>query len=255
MLTKLIINMAVKLPKLESFNHYLFIGPHPDDIEIGAGATINRLVNLGKQITFLIALDGRYGDAFSNGVKGDDLALLRKSEAIASAKALGVTDVRFLDLCDGAGYSFDELTKRIAIEVGKVKPDIIFAPDSLSKSECHLDHINVGNAARIIANFAPYDGIMQGNYGATGCDVKALALYMTARPNRFMKVSKEDVDRQLKALKIHASQYPKDSNDYASITTYIKLRSIEFGIRSFKGRAEGFRIYDRTRMHCLPEAN
>ena len=31
------------------------------------------------------------------------------------------------------------------------------------------------------------------------------------------------------------------------------IRSIDFGLRSFKGRAEGFRILDQVHMHCLPE--
>lgn len=38
-ITKLAINLTSPLPELDSFNRYLFIGPHPDDIEIGAGAT------------------------------------------------------------------------------------------------------------------------------------------------------------------------------------------------------------------------
>ena len=44
--TKFIIDIAVKNPKIESYNNYLFIGPHPDDIEIGAGATVSKLKKL-----------------------------------------------------------------------------------------------------------------------------------------------------------------------------------------------------------------
>ena len=32
MLTRTIIKFAAKLPKIDSFNTYLFVGPHPDDI-------------------------------------------------------------------------------------------------------------------------------------------------------------------------------------------------------------------------------
>ena len=32
-----IIKLAAPLPRIEEYENYLFIGPHPDDIEIGAG--------------------------------------------------------------------------------------------------------------------------------------------------------------------------------------------------------------------------
>lgn len=35
-LTSLAIRFAAPLPDLEAFDRYLFIGPHPDDIEVGA---------------------------------------------------------------------------------------------------------------------------------------------------------------------------------------------------------------------------
>ena len=50
-----------KNQKIESFNTYLFIGPHPDDIEIGAGATVSKLIKLKKKVVFLICTDGRFG--------------------------------------------------------------------------------------------------------------------------------------------------------------------------------------------------
>ena len=96
-LTKLALKIAAPVPEVETFTRYLFIGPHPDDIEIGCGATVARLAAEGKQITFLIMTDGRYGDGFSDGIKGDELVSLRKKEATASAERLGVKDVRFLD--------------------------------------------------------------------------------------------------------------------------------------------------------------
>ncbi|MBR1441856.1 MAG: hypothetical protein IJ589_11625 [Lachnospiraceae bacterium] len=43
-------------------------------------------------------------------------------------------------------------------------------------------------------------------------------------------------------------------SDFTAIEQYLKIRSVDFGIRSFKGRAEGFRVLGRIHMHCLPEA-
>ena len=60
-ITRLILKAAAPLPRIESYDRYLFIGPHPDDIEIGAGATAAKLAAAGKKVTFLICMDGRYG--------------------------------------------------------------------------------------------------------------------------------------------------------------------------------------------------
>ena len=102
-ITKLALKFAAPLPKLEKQQRFLFVGPHPDDIEIGAGATAAKLADMGKDVCFLICIDGRYGDGSTpSGIRGDALAALRKNEAVQSAAKLGVRDVRFLNL---QGYS------------------------------------------------------------------------------------------------------------------------------------------------------
>ena len=161
-LTKLILNFAVPLPKLEQFQRYLFLGPHPDDIEIGAGATAAKLASKGKQICFLICTDGRFGDGnVPPHIHGQSLIELRKKESLQSAKHLGIDDVRFLELSDGGFYENKELEQGIARIIADFKPDVIFAPDPHVTSECHKDHLNVGNAAKQFAYFAAYEGIMK----------------------------------------------------------------------------------------------
>lgn len=244
---KLVLKAAAPLPDIEKFERYLFIGPHPDDIEIGAGATAAKVAAMGKSVCFLICLDGRYG---SETVPPEELVGIRKQEALASAKMLGVSDVRFLELSDGSFYEFDELVHGIAQIVGDFKPDVIFAPDPCVTSECHADHLNVGNAARRIAYFAPYAGIMH-EYGAETAPVAALAYYMTAKANRFVKTSGY-LTKQLDAIfTCHQSQFPGDSGD--AIKLYLKLRSATFGLRRLSPSAEGFRVLTQTHMHCLPE--
>lgn len=151
-ITGLAVSIASPLPKLDSFDRYLFIGPHPDDIEIGAGATAAKLVQSGKAVAFLCCIDGRFG---SGTVPPEELIPMRRAEATVSAAALGVTDVRFLPFCDGGFYEQNELKSAIARIVGEFKPDVIFCPDPQVKSECHIDHLNVGRAASEIAYFAP----------------------------------------------------------------------------------------------------
>ena len=119
-LTRLALRFAAPAPKVEAFDRYLFIGPHPDDIEVGAGATAAKLVAAGKQVCFLICTDGRYGlEHALEGTTPEALIELRKAEAVASAKLLGVEDVRFLGFSDGGFYDFEDLVKAAARVVGE----------------------------------------------------------------------------------------------------------------------------------------
>ena len=253
-LTRAAIRFAAPLPRIEDFRRCLFIGPHPDDIEIGAGATAAKLAAAGKELCFLICTDGRYGDAhWPAGVGTQELINLRQEESRRSAALLGVSDVRFLGLSDGGLYAPEALWRGIAGVIGDFGPDLIFAPDPRVSSECHADHLNVGEAAMRLAYFSPYAGIMAG-YGAKAATVKALALYMTAKPNRYIKTVGY-LNRQLEAIfSCHKSQFPAGCDEAKAISLYLKLRSADYGLRSLMGSAEGFRVLGVTQMHCLPEA-
>ena len=252
-LTKAVLRFAAPLPDPEGFERFLFIGPHPDDIEIGAGATAAKLAAVGKTVCFLICMDGRYGNGNVPELSPDEVAALRKREALRSAAVLGIHDVRFLDLSDGGFYEQAELLSGIAAVISDFQPEILFAPDPWVSSECHVDHLNVGKAARQLACFAPYEGIMA-RYGASSAPVAALAYYMTAKANRFVQ-TRGYLGRQLEAIfSSHKSQFPEGSSEGRAIRLYLKLRAADFGLRSFKGEAEGFRVLGVTQMHCLPEA-
>ena len=247
-LTRTVLRFAAPVPQVESFERCLFIGPHPDDIEIGAGATAAKLASLGKQVCFLICTDGRFGDG-NTALRGDELVNARMAEAKASAALLGVSDVRFLGLSDGGCYEQEALVRGIAQAIGDFQPDIVFAPDPCVTAEAHTDHLNVGEAVRRLACFAAYDGIMA-QHGAKAAPVKAVAFYMTARPNRYVKTT-GFVSKQLDAVfQCHKTQFPSPDRQ---IALYLRLRSIDFGLRSLKGQAEGFRVLGALHMHCMPE--
>lgn len=247
-----ILKKAAPIPKIEEYDRFLFVGPHPDDIEIGAGATAAKLVSMGKKVSFLICIDGRFGDG-NTDLKGEGLVRKRKEESFLSAKKLGVYDVRFLDFCDGGFYKVKEMRNAIAKQIGDINPEVIFCPDPDVKSECHRDHRNVGNIVKELACFAPYSGIME-MYGAKGADVKALAMYMTADTNRYVNTS-GFLNLQLESIfTSHISQFPIGCDDAKSISLYLKLRAYDYGIKNFCKSAEGFRVLGTTHMHCMPEA-
>ena len=253
-LTTLVLRFAAPIPHIEDYQRYLFLGPHPDDIEIGAGATAAKLCSLGKDVCFLICTDGRFG--LTNAPKGttpEKLISMRREEAQRSAAWLGVKDLRFLDFSDGGLYAKDELFRAAAQVVGDFRPDVIFAPDPDVKSECHRDHRNVGEIAREIACFAPYPELMAA-HGSQSAPVQALAYYFTSKANRYVRTG-GFLEKQLDAIfRCHLSQFPSGCPEEKAIRLYLRLRAADFGLRSLSLTAEGFRVLGQTQMHCLPEA-
>lgn len=252
--TRFVTKLAAPVPKVESFKRVLFIGPHPDDIEIGAGATAAKMAAEGKEVGYLICIDGRFGDENApEGTTPEQLIEIRKREAVAAAERLGIRDVAFMGLCDGGLYDEQELFRMMARAIGEFKPEIIFCPDPDVTSECHVDHRRVGDAARKLAFVAPFEKIMK-EYGAESAPVKAIAFYMTAKPNRYVKTTGY-FKKQLDVLRNEfPSQYPQGNAALESVILYLKLRAHEFGLRRFACTAEGFRVLGTTQMHCLPEA-
>ena len=243
-LVKAVLHFALPKLKIEDADRFLFFGPHPDDIEIGAGATAAKLAAMGKKVRFTVVTDGRFG---SEIVKPEKLAGIRKAEALESARLLGVNDVVFLSFSDGGFYDTDELYRAMAAEVSAFRPDIIFAPDPCVTSEFHKDHLNVGRIAGSIACFAPYGGIMN-EMGLSPSPVRAVAFYMTAKPDVFVRTGKY-FNTQMNALSCHKSQFDKGN----IIFTYLKLRSLNYGLRKLSLHAEAFRLLSQTELHCLPE--
>lgn len=251
-ITRFILHRAMPLPRLTDFERYLFIGPHPDDIEIGAGASVSALVKAGKTVAFLIAIDGRFGtENLDLGVSSEELARIRQEEALASAAVLGVTDVRFGELSDGGFYSEEALQEVIAAAVSDFQPDVIFAPDPAPTNEVHPDHLRVGRTAGQIACFAYNQGIMD-RYGFKPAPVKAIAYYMTAKPTRFISTTGL-IRKQIAAIACHKSQFPDGSPALKEVETYLRLRAFENGLRSYHGTAEGFRVLGNAQMHVLAE--
>ena len=246
-----ILKRVAPIPKLDSFERYLFIGPHPDDIEVACSPSIRKLTQSGKHVSFLILTDGRMG-AIDPALFGDDLVQIRRQEALDSAKLLGVTDVTFLPFQDGGMYPMEDAACEVAKQIVRLKPDVVFAPDPNVISECHIDHIKTGLAAKMSMNMAPFESVMK-SIGSEGSHaVKALAFYYTDKPNAYLGV-KRTFSARAEALACHKSQF--DEKTIADICMYFKLRSIRLGLRRWMGLTDGYRALSPTHMHCFPEAS
>ena len=246
---KSILLKAVPVPKIQDFERYLFVGPHPDDIEVACGATVAKLVSLGKKVTFVVCTDGRIG-SLDESLTSEQIVEIRQRESLESAKLLGVDDVVFLPFHDGGDYTADELAKALVPHILQTQPQMVFCPDHTVPSECHPDHIKTGQAATKAVFLASWPKLTA-QLGLEGSAPNiTLAYYYTHKPNRYIGIGKFR-QKHLDAIACHKSQF--DESNIKVFKTYFGLRQIRFGLRSGKGRADGYRVLGPTHQHCFPE--
>lgn len=106
----------------EDFARVLAVVAHPDDLEYGGSSAIARWVAQGKQVGYVIVTDGEAG---IDGMSPATAAPVRRQEQIASAAAVGVSDVVFLGEPDGVVEYSLALRRRIAAEIRRTKPDLL----------------------------------------------------------------------------------------------------------------------------------
>lgn len=124
----------------------LIVSAHPDDMEIGMGGTVAKLVTEQADITSLIITDGgRASNPF--GWTEQRMADVRRAEALKAAEVLGVKDVIFCDQPDSADEVDVESVKRKLVEViTRLKPTEVYTlPEELDR---HPGHRQAGKLVR-----------------------------------------------------------------------------------------------------------
>lgn len=124
----------------------LIVSAHPDDMEIGMGGTVAKLVALGAEITSLIVTDGgRASNPF--GWTERRMAEVRRTEALRAAEVLGLKDVIFCDQPDAADEVDVKGVRRKLLEVlTRLKPTEIYTLHE--ELDRHVAHRQAGSLVR-----------------------------------------------------------------------------------------------------------
>jgi LmbE family N-acetylglucosaminyl deacetylase len=121
---------------------------HPDDIDFGMAGTVAALTTAGTEVVYAIATSGEAGPPEDHDRA--ELAKLREQEQRAAARQVGVHDVRFLGLPDGALVADLELRRCISAVIRTVKPDLVLQQSPERRYDriyaSHPDHLAVGEA-------------------------------------------------------------------------------------------------------------
>jgi bacillithiol biosynthesis deacetylase BshB1 len=176
----------------------LCVGAHPDDVEIGMGATVARMVRQGLDVVMVDLTDG---EPTPHGTHET-----RMSEAAASAAVLGVSVRETLPLVNRELSDTVEARRMLAELVRQHKPRLLFAPYPI---DAHPDHVAASalvEAARFYAKFVKTDMAGEPHFPARVYHYFAVHLRIVAKPSFVMDVT-GDLGTKLEALACYRSQF------------------------------------------------
>lgn len=195
-----------------SVQRALAVMAHPDDVDFGMAGTVALWTDAGIEVTYCIVTNGDAG-GFDPDVPRDEIAGIRQAEQQAAAKAVGVSDVRFLGYPDGRVEVTLGLRRDIARVIREVRPQRLLCPspvrNMLRLPAAHPDHTAVGEATMCALypdarNPFAHPGEID--------DVEAWTVPETwvfgmEQVNHYVDVT-DVFDRKKAALRCHASQMP-----------------------------------------------
>jgi LmbE family N-acetylglucosaminyl deacetylase len=185
----------------------MIIAPHPDDPEFGIGGTVAQWTKDGKRVIYIICTNGNKGTD-DPAITPAQLSEIRRAEQMDAARALGVTDVVFLEHDDQSIEDTPEFRKELVKVLRTYKPDVVAAPDPYRKYIWHRDHRNTGQV--VLDAVYPFardrlaypDLILEGYQPHK---VKELLFWGAEQPNHFIDIT-NTFDNKISALKCHKSQ-------------------------------------------------
>lgn len=230
-------------PKLKGIKRALFIQPHPDDNQIGAGGTIAMLIDSGVEVWELTVLDDRYTDLSYSG-KG---LTVRQNETLAAQECLGMKNAGFLGFGDRTPESARAISIKITEVIRKIQPDAVFTADPNLENEFHEDHLKVARAVQyavLDAGFKFYPEYIDGKPREDIWNVEIIGFYYTDKPNTIVDISDYE-EKKLESMQCHASQMEP------GLQTIIKLQAQQFAEGTPYQAAEALRMLSKMQTHCF----
>lgn len=233
-------------PDITKAKKVLFVQPHPDDNQIGAGGTIAYLRSLGVEVYELTVTDDRFAEPEYIG-KENEVQTIRQKEALAAQQFLGMKNAGFLGFADKNDNSEREISLKILEVIRKIKPDYVLTVDPNLETECHSDHIKVGNAVKYAAmdslcNF--YPEFQNGTFRDDAWAVKGIGFYYTDKPNTLIDIT-EFEEMKMQSVRCHKSQAEP------ALLAAIMLQQKMFAEGTDFKAAEPLRLLSSLQMHCF----
>ena len=222
----------------------LVFGSHPDDAELGAGATIAKEVAGGKKVGIIDLTRGELGTRGS--------AEIREVEALKAAKILGVSVRDNLEFADG--FFLNDKAHQMAVIriIRKYRPEIVLCN---AVEDRHIDH---AKGSKLVSDACFLSGLAKIDTKFEGDDqwqdvwrpktVYHYIQWKNLKPDFVVDVS-DFIEKKLEAIRAFSSQFfdPSSKEPQTPISSKNFTDSVEYRARDL-GRligvdyAEGFTV-------------
>ncbi len=227
----------------------LAIGAHPDDVELGVGGLLHKLVSRGKSVAVLDLTQGELG------TRGTPEQRLR--EAQEASRLLGIAARDNAGLPDGAIANTAEQQRRLIPFIREYRPQVILAPMSVDR---HPDH---HAAHRLVLDANYLAGLERIDTGQARHRATHLYYYHpyaeSAMPTFIVDIS-EHFEAKMAAVRAHESQFynPNGTEPETYISSKAFWESIEkraayWGSRINAAYGEALYADGPVRLDLLPE--
>ena len=205
---------------LSKFRTVYVLAPHTDDGELGAGATISKLIEEGANVYYFA-----FSTAETSVPDGFPKDIL-KTEVINATKKLGIKkenviiynyEVRKLN------YARQEILEDLMKYKRKLKPDLVLMP---SLNDIHQDHSTIAQ---------------EGLRAFKNCTILGYELIwnnLTFDTTSFIKLDKKHIQAKCDALKEYKSQGMRDYMSEEFIYSLSRTRGVQIGTKY----AESFEV-------------
>src|SRR5690554_5060234 len=231
----------------------LTFGAHPDDVELGCGATIAKEISLGKKVGIVDLTRGELGTRGS--------ADIRDEEASTAAKILGVEIRENLRFRDGFFVNDEAHQMEIIKMLRKYRPEIVLCN---AVSDRHIDH---AKGSKLVSDACFLSGLRRITTNHDGVEQEArrpklvyhYIQWESIEPDFVVDVS-EFMDIKIEAVLAYKSQfYDPNSTEPASpiatknFTESVEYRAKDLGRLIFSDYAEGFTVERYLAVNSLSD--
>ncbi len=222
----------------------LVFGAHPDDAELGAGATIAKEIALGKKVGIIDLTRGELG------TRGT--AEIRDAEAAKAGKILGLSVRENMEFADGFFRNDTEHQMALIRQIRRFRPDIVLCN---AVEDRHIDHARgseLVSHACFLSGLVKIDTVLEGGEDWQEPwrprNVFHYIQWKNLKPDIVVDVSGY-MDKKMEAIAAYASQFydPNSEEPNTPISSKNFTDSVEYRARDL-GRlirvehAEGFNV-------------
>ncbi|TDC73481.1 PIG-L deacetylase family protein [Streptomyces hainanensis] len=186
----------------------LAVVAHPDDVEYGTAAAVAEWIADGREVAYVLVTRGEAG---IDTIEPAEAARVREAEQRASAAAVGVREVEFLDHRDGVVEEGTALRADLAAAIRRHRPELLITLNHREtwggRAWNTPDHRVVGRAVLDAAGDAGNRWIFPEQLGAGGLapwgGVRWVAVAGSPEPTHAQAVGDEAVARGVASLAEH----------------------------------------------------